>query len=268
MGEGIDRAVDNSTRFVVLGSQRSGTVFIESLISSHPEAHCWGEILLGMDGPTAVDYPAVLHQQRILRHAWQQVMSGSALRPAKVIRMSFMEPSVPAVGFRLMYNQARWRERRAVVEMRARVIHIRRDNSLRQYVSLTQMRRRQRELGAHSAHARDGVRFPAVHVDPGRALRFVQSQERLKKSFAALFSEQTVLELSYESDILGVGAESQLVAHRHLAASIVDVLNLSPHEMTAKTSATGGLTLSASVSNYGELAEAVLKTRFAWMLDD
>ena len=157
--------------FLILRSQRARTVYLQELISSHPDAHCYGEVLLGMDGPAAVGFPGPLARQRLLRHAWQHVLSGSALRPQRVLRRAVDSPETGVAGVRVMYNQVNRRVMRFMEDPSVSVIHVRRANILQQYVSLTQMRERQRTLGASSAHSRAPVTFAPTIVKPQLARR-------------------------------------------------------------------------------------------------
>lgn len=261
--------------FVVLGSQRSGTVYVGELISSHPQAHCWGEILLGMDGPTAARYPSFLNRHPKLRHGWQYVASGSAINPRHVVEQAYNAASFPSVGFRAMYNQLRSREiRHLTSDTLIRVIHVRRANTLRQFVSLTQMRARQRSLGVGSAHARGTeAKFAAAVVDSKAALRFVKFRQMEQDSFSRIFDAQTDLEIWYERDIEGrpTGHEPPLVAGTggsDLETRIRNALHLEYAPLAASTRKSGSRDLSSAVPNFPDLHAAFSGTEFEWMLDN
>lgn len=258
------------TKFVVLGSQRSGTVLLEDLLNSHPDAHCWGEVLLGMAGPTAAGYPAVLRRRRTLRHAWQYVFSGSATNPAGVLAKAFATPDVAAVGVRIMYNQLRARELRAVNRPDIDVVHVMRANTLRQFVSLNQMHSRQAELGPRTAHSTVRTTFAPVTLDADRALAFVRRREAEQRRFAALFARQTVLTLCYECDVLGRPQPPCSATHDASSESLSDrltaALHLAPRQLGSALQKTGSDELRDSVSNYAEVARAFEATGYAWML--
>ena len=248
-------------RFFVVGTQRSGTVYIQSLISSHPDAHCWGEILLGMDGPSRSGYPAALGTRPKMRHIWQAVRSGSATHPKRVMERAWGEApaGVRAIGFRVMYNQLRPAVLKYLASNDALAIHIVRSNSLRQYVSLVQMRVRQATLGVGSAHSGTGQRFAPVRVRPRSALAYVSERSRERAKVAESFENQIAATIDYEVDILS-GEVAAL--SRKLTAS----LGLEPRMLAGGTSRTGQSNLADAVLNFDELADYFSDTEYAWML--
>lgn len=251
--------------FVVLGTQRSGTVLVETLLSSHPDAHCWGEVLLGMDGPTAASYPSMLHRRRRLRHLWQMAASGSALRPGRVIARAYAERPEPRVGIRVMYNQLRGREERVLAAHDPDVVHVVRENVLRQYVSLQQMRARQATLGARTAHSTERIEFDPVVIDPAAVLAFVESRHRRREEIARRFSARTVLELRYERDIEGDPAYGERAGD--LGDLLQDALGLRRVPLTSPLRKTGSRDLARSVSNLDAVRARFATTPYAWMLE-
>lgn len=265
-----------SIRFAVLGTQRSGTVLLQDLISSHPDAHCWGEILLGMDGPTAVGYPPILSKRRRIRHGWQYMFSGAALMPLHVIRAAFAANNSAAVGFRVMYNQLSRRRVRLLQDLDIKMIHVRRANVLRQYVSLQQMHTRQVSLGPGSAHSEKAVTFGATRIDAAQALTFAERRVADQHRFSELFAAQTVLDLWYEPDIAGLQTEHYrglpVVVPGDPTAPLGDrlakSLGLPSRPLSAGKQKTGSSDLSLAVTNYGELQRAFADTAYAWMLSE
>lgn len=119
------------TKFIIVSGQRTGSTLLESLLASHDEIICQGELLNSGDeirrnaaGPDVPllgeDDDAVVHLQNTL---YAQVPE-----------------SVRAVGFRLHYDHARqgaWKEvRDAIVnDNDVRIIHLTRKNLLDRYLS-------------------------------------------------------------------------------------------------------------------------------------
>ncbi|MEG9227723.1 hypothetical protein [Aeromicrobium sp. Sec7.5] len=244
-------------------------MYLQELISSHPDAHCYGEVLLGMDGPTAVGFPGPLARQRLLRHAWQHVLSGSALRPQRVLRRAVDSPETGVAGVRVMYNQVNRRVMRFMEDLSVSVIHVRRANILQQYVSLTQMRERQRTLGASSAHSRAPVTFAPTIVKPQLALEFVQRRDAEQTRFAAWCDARASMSIWYESDIMGISAEraGAQVDDEPLDLRIQGFLGLDRRELKSDTVKTGGRTVAQSVGNFEDLSRAFIGTPYAWMLE-
>lgn len=248
-------------QFVLLGTQRSGSVYVQDLISSHPDAHCWGEVLLGMDGPTRSGYPNVLARRRRARHVWQAVRSGSALTPVRVLERAWNDRGERAVGMRIMYNQLRPSVVRHLTSTRTGIVHLVRSNSLRQYVSQIQMRQRQTSLGAGSAHSSTPTTFDPVRVDPRRAMQYITARRDETQRISAHFRDQTVATLEYERDIQGGEVTT-------LAEVLLPALGLDHCELAGRTQRTGGAALDALVCNYPEVAREIQSTEFGWMLED
>lgn len=253
-------------RFVVLTTQRSGSVFLQQYLDSHPQVRCYGEILLGIGGLYKRSAPRFLDRHRRLRLAWTWVLSGGAFAPGRVIRQAMCQPSSLVVGFRVMYNQLRWSRQalRALVSIpNLHVIHLRRENALRQYISLKHMHRRAALIGKGSAHATKKIVLDKIRITPNRAIRYM---EKIKQSGAQLHKEfqqagKPIFPISYEA-LLSEERISDF--HRN---QLCDFLSVPVAEMSSPLVRMSVPKLDDQVSNMQELRQVLRGTEYESMAE-
>jgi hypothetical protein len=149
--------------FAVVGTQRTGTTVIRTLLDSHPEVRCIGEAFL-MSWPGETGYAAFLRKNfaRRIRH----FVDRRALTGEYLDRL-FAAPRVRASGFKLMHSQFR-RFPSVVTELRergGRAIHIVRGNVLKTLIS--------REVARANKlyHTEKQVRLQRIRLNPRTLLR-------------------------------------------------------------------------------------------------
>jgi hypothetical protein len=100
-----------------------------------------------------------------------------------------------------------------------------------------------------------------THVDPGGAIRAMRSARARYEHFGALFAGHECLPLSYEKLFDGQCLEV------NIAGRICDFLEIERRSMQSTIIKLNPESLADMVKNYEELAEAILRTEFADMLD-
>ncbi|MCP3935812.1 MAG: hypothetical protein GY708_10615 [Actinomycetia bacterium] len=251
-----------STPYVILTTQRAGSVFLQESLSSHPEVHCDGEVLLGLDGFDAHPAPDRLERSRLVSHGWSFVAGGGLLAPNRRLGRLYSSGLAPVIGCRVMYNQVQARTLRWVRRNDVRVVHLSRGNLLRQYVSLVAMHRRVRESGRGVAHSRDGRRVAAVEIDLDRATRFMRRRQRSVARFASFTRQAGGLELQFERLIVD-GALAPDVQQE-----LAHFLGISADFGTSSLTPTGAALLVDSIANYDEIAASLTGSEFGGFLDD
>jgi hypothetical protein len=242
--------MNSQTRFVIIASQRSGSVMLERALASHPEISCTGEVLLGLAGPTAVEAPQVLRRKRLLRLSYSKLMSGAVFRPSKVLTSSLCDGSARAVGCRLMYNQLDPRVIRFLRKQSdIRIIHLERRDRFAQYVSRVKMRERQANLGAGSAHVARSVPLQPIEIDPRAAVIAMSKVEAGRIRFLTALAERVDFTLVYE-DLARPGGE---IDEGGLDA-IQELLGVNPTRLEFSTARTSTTPLPQIVANYGYVA--------------
>ena len=140
-------------KFVVLSSQRSGSVRLEQALSSHPNMYCFGELILGIGGFYDAEIPNFLKKKRLLRHAFAMTKAGTVISAESRIRAALASRAENVVGFRAMMPHLSNATSRYIFSEFDTFIVLTRQNKLEQVVSHEIMRLRQKRIGAGSAHS-------------------------------------------------------------------------------------------------------------------
>lgn len=236
------------SRFAILTSQRSGSVWLESSLSSHPDIHCFGELLLGIGTENDAPVPSLLRRQRQLRHVYSAARSGALFRPFGTIRSTFARRSEVAVGCRIMAGHARGRTLEQLAGYLDAVIYLHREDQLRQFVSLQIMRDRQRSLGMGSAHTTSGAFTESISFD-------IDAFESWRSELDAEFSraerhlaDLPALRLTYES----LGTNGQL--SDETTKQICALLGVDAAPLASPYRPSGSRPLSDMIDNYDAIA--------------
>jgi LPS sulfotransferase NodH len=243
---------------VIVTSQRTGSTFLTQCLNSHPQVRCYGEILVnGLY--KRKDVPRIFDQLRKTRQMWWYVTS-SAWRPARLLDSFYARGEAPVMAFKAMYNHlADPRARHYFCHhTEIRVIHLRRDNLLKQHVSkvLAPKKFAQQPWGSTKP-------LPAIstRISPARAIKEMQRAQELFQKYERLFSRHPRIELVYETMIEGQSLSEEA------AAAVTDLLELDPAPMSARAVKVNPDNLEPLVENYDELVRALRGTEFERFLD-
>lgn len=269
------------TRFVVAGGGRTGSTMLVQALNSHSQVRCFGELFnlqmamggIGFDMP---GYDNFSNGDRALRDR----------DPAAFLRRRIFcphPPDVRAVGFKLLY--AHFLAFPGLVERLAqerdlRVIHIRRRNLLRMFLSTRIALRtgvwveRRRLTWAnlyvalrHPLRAAGRLRRPLrrpeaaqvrAAISPEACLRFFQRAEDEAARVDALFRDRELLQVSYE----------ELTGDRERAfADVQTFLGVEPRALQVATRRQNPEPLRELIANYDELHQTFQGTPYATFFD-
>lgn len=247
-------------RVLLIGNQRSGSVYLERFLDSSPSVTFYGELLLGMAGPRVVSVPSALVRRRRLRHLYSGVRSLGLIHPRRVLSEAFDAAPTSVTGCRIMYNQLTPLVHRFLREERIEIIHLQRSHLLRQYVSRQQMRSRVGRRGPGHAHiASEPQKVP---IAPKRLLRDMRRTARRAEQFTERYAHKIHLELTYEHAFSADGLTPST------AQSLRDFLSTGDLVEATTLSKTGASDLSTVISNWSEVVSCLARTEFAWMVSD
>ena len=239
-------------RAVILTTQRTGSTFLVDCLGSHPDIECASEILVGDP-----DIPARRKGGRFKK----VVKLGNFIRTGAFLpghRMDgyFTGGAAHVRMFKVMYNHlANPFARRYLQEQEdIRIVHLRRHNLLKVYVSKLLMPKRAQ------VQVFSPVDAVQVHVDPARAIASMRESRQLYERYEHLFERHRRLPVTYEDLFDG----QQLSGTT--AARICEFLGVAPHPMKSGIIKLNPESLRDMVANFEELADAVAKTEFADML--
>jgi LPS sulfotransferase NodH len=248
-----------SLNAIILTSQRTGSTFLAECLDAHPDVRCYGELLNGI-----ARTPVIVRDFKYVAKTYRYIVSG-AWRPIATMERCYARAEKPVVAFQAMYNRVNTRSVRRFLQERQdiRVIHLRRDNLLKQYVSkalLTKKRGVSKER-PWSPHTTSPVPPVSTRISPVKAIKEMRKVRDLFNEFELFFARHRKIELVYEQMING-----QSLSNAAWAA-IGELLEIEPAEAASNQIKINPGDLRPMVENYDELADALKGTEFERFLD-
>jgi len=127
------------TKFIVWGTQRTGTIFLTRMLDSHPDILCLGEAFQNTDTPCHQD-SSIIRYDRYIKQSIFHRLCNHIFREYpinKYLDYVYSLRNTSAIGFKLMLNQ---HEKYPCVLDRlkkdnAKIVHIQRENILKTHIS-------------------------------------------------------------------------------------------------------------------------------------
>jgi LPS sulfotransferase NodH len=241
---------------IILTSQRSGSTFLQGCLDAHPSVKCYGELLVSSN-PVI---PRPLRNRRLLTKAYRYVMV-RGWNPVSILNRYYARKEAPVVAFKAMYNHVNNRRVRAYLTAHPeiRVIHLRRDNLLKQHVSkLLLSAKRERPWIPHTTRP---IPVASVRVSPERAIKDMRRVRDSFLEFERLLSGHRRIELVYERMFNGQ------TLSREAWAKVSELLEIEPVTVGSDLVKMNPHELRPMVKNYDELAAALAGTEFERYLD-
>jgi LPS sulfotransferase NodH len=230
---------DAVRRFVIVTTGRTGSELLVSLLNSHPQIACDGELLHDKHR-----WPDRLVAGRVERaHRRGKLAYGFKVQPTQIHDVQDLE--APVTWVRSMYAKG-WR-----------VIHLRRENRLEQAISVV----RRETMQGHFRQGQGG-RFEPVALDPyvlmGSMCLIGHSEQRIEELLMGVDHYR----ISYEGNLLQPADQEATVAH------ICRMLDLEPQATTTDFVRVTPTSMRESVTNYDEIATVIRQNSFARYLPD
>ena len=242
---------------IIVGTQRSGSNFLRHCLLSHPSIACEGELLInGM-----VKTPKIIEDFRWPAKIYRYVMAG-AWNPTRIMNQFLARDDAPVVAFKAMYNQMQSARVHDFFQQHKeiRIIHLRRDNLLKQYVSkmLLGKKRGQKRWRPHSTK-----KLPTVttYISPQAAIKNMENTLAQYQKFESLLSQHHKIELVYETMIEGQCLTDQV------SQAICDLFQIEQRKMCCNFVKVNPNSLRQMIENYDELADALHGTPYERFLD-
>jgi LPS sulfotransferase NodH len=243
------------TKAIILTTQRTGSTFLVESLKSHPEVFCRGELLAGGH----VRIPGLIYKSRLATKAYRYLTSG-AVFPTWMMERYFASSDRPVMAFKAMYNQIRppWTRRYLREHTEIRILHLRRHNLLKQYVShqLIHVKRDDH----WDPHTTEPVKPASIVISADAALRYLRRLRAEYDLHERMFARHARLQLSYEGMIDG----NALAAG--VARDICDFLGIAHRPMRSSLVKMNPERLDQMITNYDEVARAIGQTEFADLL--
>lgn len=186
--------------FIILAQQRSGTHLLGSLLNSHSELYCAGEILYGklnnkynflryLSEQYKCDHKTLQLSGHELHTKWNNYFSGIFQE------IKERKPYLKQIGVIIMYNQIKSISP-LLLEMvlsENSIIHLIRRNILRTYAS---------DCINHAtkqAHRRDPAEFREFHLDTDKLISKIESRKQLISNATKLTTSRRYIDVFYEN---------------------------------------------------------------------
>jgi Sulfotransferase family len=244
------------TKAIILTTQRTGSTFLVECLESHPEVFCLGEMLAGGH----VWVPDWVYKSRYATKAYRYLSSG-AWNPLRMMNRYFARTDRPVMCFKAMYNHIRppWTIRYLREHAEIRILHLRRHNLLKQYVSHALLSVARDKVW--QPHATAPVTPTSITVSPDAALAYMRRIRAEHARHEVLFSGHPRYQLSYETMIDGQSLRSGV------AREVCAFLGISDQPMKSKLIKMNPVDLRDMVRNHDELSAAIHGTEFEDLLD-
>lgn len=232
------------TWFVIVCAERTGSNLLVSMLRSHPAIGACGEVFNGRHLDDPIPWPPAWERKNLIE--LRRANKAALLDQLAEIAISM---SLSAFGFKLMYFQAE-RNPEVVSYLQStanlRVLHLRRRNRLRRYLShelaSTQDKWKNPKLAA--GEVRPPAATAKLHLDFATCVRDFVQHMSLEKRTIDTFRDKPILELYYEE----LASNPQDVGRRTL-----EFLGLPDHPLQLGEAKSGAESLDAAVKNLPEL---------------
>lgn len=274
------------TPFILLTFPRTGSTYVRIWLNNHSQIRCHGELFLPgygkADGFRAHCRAAhgdrirhALFSNRILARlplplipdAFVDAFMHRLLRspdfPSPWVPQGVEQPDTvgdqpkPCVGFKAMYNHITCNRRLQhwIERDNFSILHLIRENLLKQYVSLVRMK----QTGRSHSYGKPVVHVP-VHIDVRRLGRHIEKMRRRTGAFRARYAaSHPYMEFSYEDFFADPAA---------MRTRITAFLGVPDEPMQeAGTKRTSTNSLDKEIANAAEVVRWIEKTPYAHFLD-
>ena len=254
--------VSQTRRFVILGTQRTGTTLVRTCLNSHPDVLCCGEVFK-LAKPSYKKPDGLWHYTR--RPLARRI--GALVNPrgvtADFLDNMYSEAGYKAIGFKLMLSHQISRpyiwpmlEARGVS-----AIIVRRRNLLKTLVSRrsaaeTGVYHVSRELGVKTAV--DDWQSKGVALDTATLVADLEAIDAETENWQAKLSAATrTLEIVYEDYASNIDSGNQ---------AMLEFLGVRPMELKSDLKKVNPDDLRRSIRNYDDVASTLRDSRFEAML--
>lgn len=261
--------------FVVVGTQRSGSTLVASLLDSVPTIRCAEEILLEEDPPDPQSYR---YFRRSALSIWSRALLSRSRCVVDYVDAFFAgaHPTLDAVGFKLMYNQLvdrrlamvayhhAWTVRsfysrkliRSLRERDVLVVHLVRPNTLEVLVS------RRLAESTNVWHSREGARKERIKVtlEPKTVCNELEAIEAGTRAVDSVFAGFRCLRVSY-SDVSRRPGEALQPVLCDLGVKTTGPIRTPLRKLSPQF-------VGDSIRNFEVVEARLAGTRFHWMTAD
>ncbi len=229
-------------RYLIVCRARSGSNLLRGLLNSHRHVLALGELFRGNGERIGVDLPFTFQSRRD-----RSLIGASPVRYLEERIFKAYPHYLSAVGFKALYAQLLREERRPVLDyLRDRedlkVIHLKRKDALRTYLSHIQARQHGQWINTSGRRQR----HQPLEIDVDDFLDYHRTAQDQQEQYDELFRSHQQIELFYEELAADLTGEMR---------RIQDFLGVEAREAVPLTYKQSYLPLAVAISNYAEIRE-------------
>ena len=244
-------------RFIILGTGRTGSNFLQSLLNSHSQIVAFGEIFQSYD---AIRWDYVSYPLEAPRHQLS-LCQRDPIRFVETHVFARFPKEISAVGFRLFYSHAQhpsqrclWPHLRDCKDLK--IIHLKRRNVLRRYLS----HRVAKESGRWRVlSGQTGGDTVSVRLDYDDCLQWFTKTREQEQKHDVLFADHDMIDLFYKDLSRDYAGEMRRVQQ---------FLGVEYQQVIPATHKQAKRPLSAAISNYHELKQEFKGTPWEEFFED
>lgn len=245
-------------RFVILGTQRTGTTLVSTSLNSHPQVKCLGEAFKAFMPRGEVDVEDSGYRRYWRASLWRHCTHYAQRR--RSVRTFLDElyggTQYAAIGFKLMFNQLK--QAPAILdyfeEHAVRAVNVYRENILKTMVS----RLSARATGVF--HATERKARPKVTIPIAGLIERLARLEEDQIRWRELVGERLpMMRVSYEEFVRDSDARGR---------QVLEFIGVTPQPLASQLFKLNPDRLRDIVENYDEIAAALAATAFARYLSE
>jgi len=240
----------NISRFVILGTARTGSNFLAETITQHPEIQCFGEVF----NPTEISrLPDMISSDP------KKIMEWRDQHPLEFLdRLWNISHGKRITGFKFFFPQNQIAKNVIMEDQDIGKIILRRRNVVRQYVSL-QIALENNQWGIRDPHT---ALKTVVHIDPNALQKFTENTHREYAMTIDMIrrKNQQYLEVVYE-DMVGPDG-------KNIFQEIYDFLGVQYVDLQSALLKQHPEPLSELIDNFSEVIAAFTGTSYEYLLHE
>ena len=235
--------------FVIIAGPRTGGTFLAHGLSNHPDIYC--------------ERQEVIHVNSSYR------MASAHLTPVNILDIVLGQNGYRSAGCKLQYSQAGYQHVwKHVRQRKARIIHLTRDNKVRQAVSaIINRKARAGEIEIHPQHSWALAKCPAVTIEPAVLMDEIAAIMEPMKKWRERIAESALecLSLTYEQ-IVGPGTVEAAAIAEPAARRLCEFLRVDWAPMPVALRRINPWPIDRIVTNWPAIVAALAGTDYGIML--
>lgn len=243
------------TPFIILGHGRTGSTMLVSMLQSHPKCVCYSELFHPHSPKWFYDHINLIYGKNELRDR-----SHVDFLKKYVYKRSPKE--VGAVGFKVLYcnveegrsTSLRGKKEiektlRYMQEVGVKILHIKRKNKLKRYVSMKMADKRKKWVVRKGESIENKIK---ISIDTEEMIRSMKKHYKMEEQKEKLFSQFESISVNYEN----------LCKKSSDIEKAQNFLGLPVRSLRAGTARTRRRSLREVIENYGEVTKFLKGTKY------